>query len=99
MLRKLALGAFLSAVLTSTAQAGITYSYVEQDAGTSGGVATVNVYLQEQLTGGSQSLITSQNGLFAAGFAINQMSGDATILNSTINTAALSTVTGAPATP
>jgi hypothetical protein len=50
------------------------YSYVTDAtsySGAAGSTVTINVYLSEQLTGQSTSLIAQQHGLFSAGAAIN----------------------------
>jgi|SRR5665213_351193 len=61
----------------SSARASISYQYVTDPASmtaaanaTSGQVVTMNVYLEETLTGGSTSLINADGGLFGGGFSV-----------------------------
>jgi hypothetical protein len=59
--------------LDAPAQASISYQYVTDQAtynATPGQTVTVNLYLQEVLTGGSTSLINSDGGLYGAGVGI-----------------------------
>jgi hypothetical protein len=102
LFRNAALVIAASACLTASARAAITYEYSETNTTDSSGVTTVNVFLNEILTGGSTSLVNGDNGLFGAGFGVNRVgTGNATITGGTLNTAALATGTPAspPATP
>jgi hypothetical protein len=93
--RKAGLALALIGVIAVSAQASITYSYVET-ASSSGSTTTVNVYLSEVLTGTSSSFIQSNNGLFGAGFGINVSSGNATITGAGFNTQTLQTISSTP---
>jgi hypothetical protein len=64
----------LLSAMAAQGRAAISYSYVTDATSYSGNVGdtvTIKIYLQETLTGSSQSLITSKNGLYSAGAAIN----------------------------
>jgi hypothetical protein len=83
------------------ARASVTYQYVTDSTSYSaaaGANVTVNVFLQEVLTGSSTSIINFDGGLFGAGFLVSQQTGGG---NSTISSAAVSwntnnATTGAP---
>ncbi len=96
----LAAAALGVAVLAGSAHAGITYTYVTDASNytaAAGGTVTVNVYLDETLTGGSAGLIGptgTEKGEFSADIAANLVSGGGTITgaagNSNAQTAAFS---------
>lgn len=83
----LVLAAWVCVAATPRAKAGITYTYVGQVQGpvTANSSVTVNLYLQETVTGSSSSLIAAQQGLYSAAVAVAPTSGS----GSTITSAAL----------
>jgi hypothetical protein len=88
------LTALLAGYLASPARASISYNYVTDstsNTAAANGTVTVNLYLQETLTGGSTSLInsppSSNVGLFGGAVAVNVVSGPGTISSVTLNTA------------
>jgi hypothetical protein len=89
--------------LVGSVRADITYTYVTDASNytaAAGGSVTVNVYLDESITGGSQALIGpggSEKGLFAAGIGANLVSGGATISGASSNSnSATATYSGNP---
>lgn len=83
--------ALAAACVVGPARADITYTYVTDASNytaAAGGAVTVNVYLDETITGGSTPLIGpggSEAGLFSAGVAANLVSGSAALTNVTLN--------------
>ena len=74
----LALALALTACLPVTAQASISYQYVTDQSSytvNAGSTLTVNLYLQESLTGSSQSLIAGDGGMLGAALEMDQTSG------------------------
>jgi hypothetical protein len=80
------------------ARATISYQYVVADSSfnnvsnvsvASGATVTVNLYLQETVTGTDSSLIASENGLFGAGVFVTKSgtTGDSTVSSIAGNTA------------
>ena len=80
------------------ARATITYQYVVADSNFNnvsnvsvdpGATVTVNLYLQEKVTGSDSSLIASEGGLFGAGVFVTKSgtTGDSTVSAITANTA------------
>lgn len=97
-LNHLGFALLLSACLVGQAKADVIYSYSTDMTNYTGSSVTVNVYLNETLTKGAQSIIGpngSEAGVFAAGVAINLVSGNATITAITANTTAF----GGPVNP
>jgi hypothetical protein len=102
MMALLVAASFVAASLTGSARADITYTYTTDIAsgGTgattngsyaaaSDGTLTVNLYLNETITGGSQTIIGpngQEKGLFSAGIGINVVgSGSGTITTVALN--------------
>ena len=78
----------------ATARASITYQYVSDQTSYNvnvGSTITVNLYIQETLTGGSTSLIVQDGGMFAAAIGVNRSTGTAAA-----NITAIKENTGAP---
>ena len=76
-LRKIVLVGLVAAVgaMASPARAAIIYSYVTGQSSYTiapNAQVTIPVYLSEALTSGSASLITTENGLFGAGWSVTQ---------------------------
>jgi hypothetical protein len=85
----LALSLAALACSASAARASISYQYVASQTNLSlanGQSQTVNIYLQETLTGSSTSYIYQQAGLLGAGYQIQLQSGTATISSQTTAT-------------
>jgi hypothetical protein len=73
------------------ARASVTYQYVTDQTSytaSTGTQVTVDVFLQEVLTGTSTSIITAEGGLFGAGFLVSQSAGQTGNL-STITTTSM----------
>jgi hypothetical protein len=66
------------------ANASINYTYstdsTTYSAASAGATVTVNIYLNENLSGASSSLIVADGGLFGAGFYVNAISGNASTI-------------------
>ncbi len=77
------LAAVASLLVVRSASADINYSYVGvvQGTVTGGTTVTVNMYLQEVVTGSSTSLIASEGGLYAGAVAIAQTAGSGTTIS------------------
>jgi len=77
------LGPLALLVATGLARADVSFSYVAVPQGTvtANSSVTVNLYLQEVDTGGSQSLIASEGGLYAAGVTVAQTGGSGTTIS------------------
>src|SRR5262245_60491113 len=70
------------ACATSAARASIVYQYVADNTSFSlsqGATASTNVYLQETISGSDSSFLSSQGGLFGAGFSFKRTAGDTTV--------------------
>lgn len=77
--------------LTAAAQASVEYAYVTDQSTyvtTPGDTVTVDVYIQETVTGGSSSTLVAEDGLFGAGaqIATTATPGSAEITSLTLNT-------------
>jgi hypothetical protein len=83
----LSLACWLSIGLASS-QAAVEYKYVADQstyAGNVGSLVTVNLFLQETVTGSSQSLIFKEGGLFGAATVVTRVNtGNATIFGSSL---------------
>jgi len=83
----LSLACWISVGLAST-QASVDYRYIADQtsyAGNVGSLVTVNLYLQETVTGASTSLIFKEGGLFGAATVVTRINtGNATIFGSSL---------------
>jgi hypothetical protein len=91
---KLIVSALILLAAVAQGRASVTYSYVTDATNYTanpGATVTINIYLNETLTGSSSSFIQQQNGLFSAGAAFDVRSpaaGDAQVAGGfTFNTA------------